>query len=123
MESAEKVIPKGKFGLEIGIGTARFAEKLSIDRGLDPSEKMVRIAKERGIQTKIGRAEQIPFEDNHFDYATFHSPEEITGLLKKAGFGEFEYRQTLITASETEVEEPLKGYGEGGFVVLKAHLQ
>jgi ubiquinone/menaquinone biosynthesis C-methylase UbiE len=30
---------------------------------------MVRIAKERGIQTKIGKAEQIPFEDNHFDYA------------------------------------------------------
>ena len=179
VKALEKVIPQGKFGLEIGIGSARFAEKLFIDRGLDPSEKMVEIARKRGIKTKVGKAESMPFEDNRFDYAvmvtvdcfledipkafqevrrvlksggefingmidkdsplgqtyekkkvdnpfykhaTFHSPDEITALLKEAGFGEFEYWQTLITASETEVEVPRKGYGEGGFVVIKAHI-
>ncbi|MGM0737702.1 MAG: class I SAM-dependent methyltransferase [Bacteroidota bacterium] len=161
----------------MGIGSGRFAEKLAIDRGLDPSEKMAQLAEARGVKTLIGKAENMPFKEYSFDYAvmitvdcfleniptalkevrrilkpngkiiigiinknselgqnykkikhsnpfyrhaTFHTPEVISDQLKKAGFGKFEYWQTLITVSEEEPEEPQPGYGEGGFVVIKS---
>lgn len=58
--------------------------------------------------------------DRFYKHARFHTPDELTYELKQAGFTDFEYWQTLITASETEVEVPRKGYGKGGFVVIKA---
>lgn len=179
LKALDKVMPKdkSKSGLEIGIGTGRFAEKLGISRGLDPAEAMADIAEKRGIPTEIATAEEMPFKSNTFDYAViitvdcflenilksfretarilkpkgqfiigmidkdsplgqryqqnkednifyrhaqFHSVDEITKYLKATGFGEFEYWQTLITASEKEPEEPQPGYGKGGFVVIKA---
>lgn len=172
-----KAIPEKGLGLAIGVGTGRFAEKFNIGYGIDPAEKMIRIAKKRGIQTHIAKAENMPFDHDTFDYAAmittvcflddipkafqetrrilkptgsfiigmidkdsplgqqyqenkknnpfyrnahFHSVDEITGFLKNAGFGNFKYWQTLITASEYEPEEPREGYGEGGFVVISA---
>lgn len=174
-----KAIPDIGMGLSIGVGTGRFAEMFNIGYGIDPAEKMARIAEKRDIQTHIAKAEDIPFDTDSFDYAVmittacfldnipkafqetrrllkpngrfiigmidrnsplgqkyqenkqenpfyrhanFHSVDEITDYLKDAGFGSFEYWQTLITASEEEEEEPKQGYGEGGFVVIKATL-
>lgn len=62
VEALRKVIPKGKKGLEIGVGTGRFAKILGIEYGIDPSEKMLSIAKERGIKTFVGRGEDLPLE-------------------------------------------------------------
>jgi len=45
LEALKKVVPKKGKGLEIGVGTGRFAEPLGISYGLDPSEKMLEIAK------------------------------------------------------------------------------
>ncbi len=39
-----KLIPKGK-GLEIGVGTGRFAIPFGIQEGIEPSNKMAEIAK------------------------------------------------------------------------------
>ena len=39
IEALKKVIPKGK-GLEVGVGTGRFAEPLGIDVGIDPSKNI-----------------------------------------------------------------------------------
>ena len=61
LQALKKVVPKNEFGVEIGIGSGRFAEKLAIDRGLDPSEKMAQLAETRGVKTLIGKAENIPF--------------------------------------------------------------
>lgn len=182
LKALKKAMPgnKDKYGLEIGIGTGRFAEALSIDCGIEPSKKMAKMAETRGIPTRIGKAENMPFKNNTFYYtvmitvdcfledipkalqetarilkpkgeliigmidrdsplgqqymqnkednlfyrhARFHSVEEITEYLKAAGFGSFEYWQTLITANETTSEVPEQGYGEGGFAVIKAMLK
>lgn len=62
-------------------------------------------------------------ENLFYRYARFHYVNEITEYLKAAGFEEFEYWQTLITASETKPEVPHQGYGDGGYVVIKAMLK
>ena len=40
-------------GIEIGVGTGRFASELSISHGIEPSENMAMIAKQRGIDLKL----------------------------------------------------------------------
>ena len=52
--------------LEIGVGTGRFAKELGIDSGVDPSNKVLEIAKKRGIKVKEARGEQLPFKDESF---------------------------------------------------------
>lgn len=52
--------------LEIGVGTGRFAKELGIDFGIDPSSKVLEIAKERGIKVKKAKGEKLPFKDGSF---------------------------------------------------------
>ncbi|MFP3254928.1 MAG: class I SAM-dependent methyltransferase [Thermoplasmata archaeon] len=59
-----------KFGLEIGVGTGRFASKLGTKIGVDTSLKMLKIAKERGIEIIQARGEKLPFPDCVFDYVS-----------------------------------------------------
>jgi len=68
LEALKRVVPKEGKGLEIGVGTGRFAKPLGISVGLDPSEKMLQIAKKRGIKTVVGRGEDLPFAGNEFDF-------------------------------------------------------
>lgn len=56
-------------GLEIGVGTGRFAGPLGVSVGLDPSDAMLARAAARGIETVKGTAEALPFTDESFDYA------------------------------------------------------
>lgn len=67
----KQVIPVGKNGIEIGIGSGIFAEKLNIKFGIDPSEKMLNYATQRKLSVKKGVAENIPYPDNSFDFAAF----------------------------------------------------
>lgn len=69
VKALEKTIPNNRIGLSVGVGTGRFAERFGVTHGLDPSGKMLRIAKKRGIQTHIGKAEDMPFDDNTYEYA------------------------------------------------------
>ena len=41
--AVQKAVPKNKTGIEIGVGTGRFAEPLNIKFGVEPSENMARI--------------------------------------------------------------------------------
>ena len=52
--------------LEIGVGTGRFAEKLGIALGVDPSEKMLREASRRGVEVVQGVAERLSFLPGSF---------------------------------------------------------
>jgi len=52
--------------LEVGVGTGRFAAALGVDEGIDPSPVALKHAAERGIRTRVGRAEELPFSDAQF---------------------------------------------------------
>jgi len=52
--------------LEVGVGTGRFAAALDMDEGVDPSPAVLRCASQRGIRTRIGRAEKLPYKSNRF---------------------------------------------------------
>jgi SAM-dependent methyltransferase len=52
--------------LEIGVGSGRFAQALGINTGIDPSGKLVEIAKSRGINAFLGRGEEQIFDAESF---------------------------------------------------------
>ena len=54
--------------VEIGIGSGLFAEPLGIKTGIEPSETMREMAKERGLHVIDGVAENLPWKDNSIDY-------------------------------------------------------
>lgn len=60
-------MPPHARGLEIGVGSGRFAAPLGILFGVDPSPRMVNIARKRGILAVYGVAEKLPFTDSSFD--------------------------------------------------------
>lgn len=66
-----QVVPIGKNGLEVGAGTARFASLLGVEVGVDPSEAMASIAAGQGVKVKKGVAENLPFDDESFDFVMF----------------------------------------------------
>lgn len=69
ISALEHFVPWQGKGLEIGVGTARFAAPLNIEFGIDPSLPMARIARERGIDVVRGVGEHLPFREQVFDYA------------------------------------------------------
>jgi ubiquinone/menaquinone biosynthesis C-methylase UbiE len=69
IEAIKKVLPKRGKGLEIGVGTGRYASFLGIKCGIDSSKTMVKIARDRGIDARLGFGEELPFANNTFDYA------------------------------------------------------
>jgi len=52
--------------LEVGVGSGRFAQALGIDTGLDPSARLLDLAKRRGVNTVVGRGEEAVFEPGSF---------------------------------------------------------
>src|SRR5690625_3723432 len=176
----KQAIPLKKKGIEIGVGTGRFAQPLGVKHGVEPAENMAEIATKRGIEVIKAVAEDLPIEDESFDFALmvttvcflsnipkafseirrilkpkgeiilaiidreselgekyeavkdenkfykdahFHSTQELTDLLTQAGFGKLEYWQTLFALNTDQIEQPKKGFGEGGFVVIKAQKE
>lgn len=55
-------------GLEIGVGSGRFAAPLGVQVGVDPSAGMLVHAEQRGIEVVRGVAEHLPFANSSFDY-------------------------------------------------------
>jgi len=53
--------------VSIGVGSGLFASKLGIKYGVEPAKKMAELARKRGIEVKIGSAEDIPFPNERFD--------------------------------------------------------
>ncbi|MGE3779060.1 MAG: class I SAM-dependent methyltransferase [Pirellulaceae bacterium] len=53
--------------LEVGVGTGRFAAAIGVREGVDPSEPALLLARSRGIDTRHGTAEQLPYSEGTFD--------------------------------------------------------
>jgi ubiquinone/menaquinone biosynthesis C-methylase UbiE len=62
------LVPWQGLGLEIGVGTGRFAAPLGVQIGIDSSAAMLRYAVDRGIACVQGGAEALPLKDQSFDY-------------------------------------------------------
>jgi len=174
----EQLPERGK-GIEIGVGSGRFAAPLGIKLGIEPSHKMRELAQKRGIKVIEGVAEKLPFRDSQFEFAlivtticfvddihtsfqeayrvikpggcliigfvdresslgrlyqqhkkkslfygiaTFYTVDEVVSNLKKVGFKNFSFTQTIFhSLSKIKAIEPIKeGYSEGSFVTIKA---
>ena len=66
IKTIKTLLPKGK-GLEVGVGTGRFAAPLGIKKGIEPSRAMAEVARSRGIEVIEMSAEEMNFEEE-FDF-------------------------------------------------------
>jgi len=153
LRAIKEQLPKSNNGIEIGVGSGRFAVPLGIKVGIDPSNTMREIAQKRGIDVIDGVAESLFFDDSRFDFAlmvtticfvddievsiqeayrvlkpggyliigfidrespvgklyqqhksesvfyriaTFYTVNEVVSHLKKAGFNNFNFTQTIF---------------------------
>jgi SAM-dependent methyltransferase len=178
LRAVKALLPTKGQGVEIGVGTGRFAEPLGIKIGIEPSKRMREIAEKRGIHTLEGVAENLPLRDSAFEFvlfvttvcflddidkafreayrvlkkggwlvaglvdrespvgqlylkhqnenvfykgATFFSVKDAVEHMRKVGFKNFDYRQTIFKSlAETKEDEPVKPYyGKGSFVVIR----
>lgn len=79
-----KLLKIDKNGVEIGIGSGRFASPLGIKHGIEPSNKMGKLAMKHGIKVIKGVAENLPYSDNMFDYALMVTTICFLDDIKKA---------------------------------------
>ncbi|MBN2032875.1 MAG: class I SAM-dependent methyltransferase [Deltaproteobacteria bacterium] len=88
LRAVKAMVPPGGRGMEIGLGTGRFAEPLGVKNGVEPSKRMREIAQKRGIGALDGVAEKLPFEDSRFDFVlmvtTVCFVDDIIKTLKEA---------------------------------------
>ncbi|MBA7685146.1 hypothetical protein ES703_93564 [subsurface metagenome] len=179
INAVREILPDFENGVEIGIGSGRFAKPLGIKFGIEPSYEMRKIAIRKGIKVVDSVAENLPFKDCSFDLAlmvttlcflddevkafveiyrilkqgsyfvngfvdknsrvgriyqknkqksvfykaaSFFNTEEVVELLKKTGFKDFKFRQTIFNTLDNinQIENVKEGYGEGSFVVIRA---
>lgn len=96
LEALRANMPLYKRGLEIGVGSGRFAAPLGISFGVDPSFMMINIARARGIKVISGVAENLPLADSSFDLVLMVTTicflddiecafQEVERVLKKGG--------------------------------------
>lgn len=69
LTALKQLVSAPDIGLEIGVGTGRFAAPLGFGVGLDPATAMLSRALERGVDGIRGVAEQLPFADGRFESA------------------------------------------------------
>jgi SAM-dependent methyltransferase len=68
LDAVRALLPEGD-GVEIGVGTGRFAGPLGIVFGIDPSREMITIARKRGTEVVRGIAEALPLRSSSFSTA------------------------------------------------------
>jgi SAM-dependent methyltransferase len=75
-------------GIEIGVGTGRFAAPLGVEFGIDPAAEMLVYARARGVRVACAVAEALPFAPATFDYAlivtTICFVDDATAMLAEA---------------------------------------
>ena len=84
LRAVKAMLPVGGHGVEIGVGSGRFAEPLGIKIGVEPSRSMREIAQKRGIQVLDGVAEELPFDDAGFDFVLMVTTVCFVDNIRKA---------------------------------------
>jgi SAM-dependent methyltransferase len=109
--------------LEVGCGWGELAEWLARDSGaevvaIDLSERMVSLARERGIDARVGDVQELEFDDGEFDCAVaawmlYHVPDldgaiaELARVLRPGG------RLVAVTNSRYHLIELRELVGSG----------
>ncbi|MCZ2460321.1 MAG: class I SAM-dependent methyltransferase [Chitinophagales bacterium] len=70
VEAIRDLLPAGKNirGMEVALGTGRFAKELGIREGIEPAPNMRALALKRGIEVMDAVAEHLPYKDMQFDF-------------------------------------------------------
>jgi len=68
LRAVRALLPTSGRGLEIGVGSGRFATPLGVPVGVDPAGAVLRYAARRGIQVTRAVGEDLPFRRGVFDY-------------------------------------------------------
>ena len=68
LRAVRSLLPGSGVGLEVGVGSGRFAGPLQVGMGMDPSPTMLALAKGRGVAVMGGRAEALPVKSGVLDY-------------------------------------------------------
>jgi len=75
-------------------------------------------------ESYLGRQYSLEKEHSRFyKNATFYSANEVRDYLKRAGFHAFQFAQTVFGQNETNGDQVKKGFGDGGFVAVRAEKQ
>ena len=69
LAAVRSFIPASGSGVEIGVGSGRFAASMGIPIGVEPAPRMAELARQRGIDVLEGVAEVLPLADASFDFA------------------------------------------------------
>jgi SAM-dependent methyltransferase len=101
--------------LEVGGGPGELAARIQTELGadvvmVDVSERMVELARGRGVDARVGDVQQLPFGDGEFDVAVaawmlFHVPDldrglsELVRVLRPGG------RLVAVTNAESHLRE------------------
>jgi ubiquinone/menaquinone biosynthesis C-methylase UbiE len=76
--------------LSVGCGSGLFemilreSHDIDIRFGIEPAPGMAEIAEKRGLEVKIGPAEELPFDDESFDTVLFNGTPSYIGDLETA---------------------------------------
>ena len=83
-------VPWQGAGLELGVGTGRFAAPLGVCTGVDPSPAMLAQARARGVEGVAGYGEALPWPDAAFDHVLMvttlcflHDPHTALGEARR----------------------------------------
>lgn len=67
IRALKRFMGSGGIGLEIGVGTGRFAAPLGIEVGVEPATSMADMARQRGIMVIRAVGEFLPYQRHSFD--------------------------------------------------------
>ena len=95
LKTIKTLLPEGS-GMEVGVGSGRFAAPLGIKFGIEPSKKMAEIARKRSIKVVETTAEEMDFKEK-FDFIlmvtticfvkdAFKTIQNCYRALKKGGY-------------------------------------
>jgi SAM-dependent methyltransferase len=142
------LLPAAGEGMEIGVGSGRFASPFGIRIGVEPSPAMRRLARAKGIDVREGVAEALPFPDESFGFVLMVTTicfvddpgaclREARRVLKSGGvfvvgfvlsllegsrFARLEMIQTVFgeLGGIRAVQPVRSGHGTGGFVAMRS---
>ena len=72
LAAVKRIIPLNGKGIEIGVGSGRFAGFLGVRIGVEQSQEMMKLAVQKGVSVIRGIAENLPIKDETIDFSFYY---------------------------------------------------